>query len=57
MLDETQLAGTGDRLCASFDLEFLEDVPVGSLDGIQSHKQAFADLAIRETLGNQTQDL
>ncbi len=28
MLDKTQFAGTGNRFCASFDLEFVVDVPV-----------------------------
>ena len=52
VLDETQFAGTGNRLCAPLDLKFLVDISIVSLDGILGDKQAFTDLAIRETLGN-----
>src|SRR3990170_1870683 len=54
-LQQTQLAGAGDRFGASLDLEFVKDDAGVSLDCAQGQEETLADLAIRETFGNEPQ--
>ena len=53
MLQQTQLAGTRDRLGSPFDLEFVEDFPVMPFYRVQGEEQPLADLLIGASLRNQ----
>ena len=52
-LEQTQLARTRDGLGATLHLEFVEDVAIVPFDRAQGEEQPRANLAIRESLGNQ----
>ncbi len=51
-LQQTKLAGAGDGFRAALHLEFVEDPTVVPFDRIEGEEEAFADLSIRESLGN-----
>jgi hypothetical protein len=52
-LQQTQLAGTGDRFGAPLNLEFAKDFLIVSFHRVQGKDKPFANLAIRESLGDQ----
>jgi hypothetical protein len=54
-LQQAQL--TGARYCfgAPSDLEFAKDVPVVSFDGNDGEEKPLADLAVRESVGDELQ--
>ena len=54
-LQQTQLAGAGDRFGAPLDLEFAKDFPIVPFDRAQGEEKPLANLTIRESLGNQLQ--
>ena len=56
-LQQAQLAGTGDRFGAPLDLEFAEDFPIVPFHRVQGEEQPLADLAIRESLGQELEYL
>ena len=54
-LQQTQLAGACDGFGAALNLEFVEDSAVVPFDRVQGEEKPFADLTIRESLGNELQ--
>src|SRR5688572_27689260 len=55
-LEQTELAGTGDRLGPAVDLELAEDDPIVSFDGTQGDEEPITDLMIGPPLRDQLQD-
>lgn len=55
-LEEAKFAGTGDRFSASADLEFVIEVAVVSFDGAKGEVELFADLTVRETIGDEVEN-
>ena len=53
-LQQAQLAGVRYRFGAPPNLEFAKDVPVVSFDGNDGEEKPFADLTIRESLGDES---
>jgi hypothetical protein len=56
-LQQAQLAGARYSFGAPSDLEFAKDVPVVSFDGNDGEEEPLADLPVRESPGNELQDL
>ena len=54
-LQQTQFAGASDGLGAALHLQFVKNVPVMPLDRVQRDDEPLANLAIRESLGNELQ--
>jgi hypothetical protein len=55
-LQQTKLAGTGDRFSAPVDLKFAKEVPRVSFHCVQGKEQPLAYLLIREALGHELED-
>jgi hypothetical protein len=55
-LQQTQLAGTGDRFGAPLNLEFVKDAPIVPFHRTQRKEKPFANLMIRASLGNEVED-
>jgi hypothetical protein len=53
-LQQTQLAGSGDRFGSPLDLQLVKDDSGMSFDRAQGKEESFTDLTIRESLGNVT---
>ena len=56
-LQQAQLAGARYRFGAPPNLELAKDVPVVSFDGNDGKEKPLADLTVRESLGDEVQDL
>ena len=56
-LQQTQLTGAGDGFGAALHLQFVEDAAVVPFDRVQGEEQPLADLPVRESLGDQLQDV
>src|SRR3990172_7494814 len=54
-LQQTQLAGAGDRFGSPLDLQLVKDDPGMSFDCAEGEEKPLADLTIRESLGNEAQ--
>ncbi len=55
-LHQSQLAGAGDGFCAALHLKFVKDSAVVPFDRVPGEEKPFANLTIRESLGNQLED-
>jgi len=55
-LQQAQLAGASDGFGAALNLQLVEDPAVMPFDRVQGEEKPFADLPVRETLGDQLQD-
>ena len=56
-LQQTQLAGTGDRFGAPLHAQFRIRAAVVSFDGVHGEEEAFANLTIRTPLCNELEYL
>ncbi len=54
-LQQTQLAGTCDRLGAPLDLEFAKDFPIVSFHRVQGEEKPLANLMVRASLSNEVE--